>query len=99
MTVTARRIAIGAVVAALIVGGLVLSGCSTQVGAGTTAVKVDDYLVIPTDPKVEGCIEVVEAGVEGVVIIDGRVPHCVLLELFTEHGVGTLIERKAKKKA
>jgi acetylglutamate kinase len=50
-------------------------------------------------PKVEGCIEVVEAGVEGVVIIDGRVPHCVLLELFTEHGVGTLIERKARKSA
>ncbi len=44
-------------------------------------------------PKVEGCIEVVEAGVEAVVIIDGRVPHCVLLELFTEHGVGTLVGR------
>ncbi|SDP59821.1 N-acetylglutamate kinase [Filomicrobium insigne] len=42
-------------------------------------------------PKVEGCIEVVEAGVEAVVIIDGRVPHCVLLELFTEHGIGTLV--------
>jgi acetylglutamate kinase len=42
-------------------------------------------------PKIEGCIEVVEAGVEGVAIIDGRVPHCVLLELFTEHGVGTLV--------
>jgi acetylglutamate kinase len=48
-------------------------------------------------PKVEGCIEVVEAGVEAVVIIDGRVPHCVLLELFTEHGVGTLVSRKAKR--
>jgi len=44
-------------------------------------------------PKVEGCIEVVEAGVEAVVIIDGRVPHCVLLELFTEHGVGTIVRR------
>jgi len=42
-------------------------------------------------PKIEGCIEVVEAGVEAVVIIDGRVPHCVLLELFTTHGVGTLV--------
>jgi acetylglutamate kinase len=42
-------------------------------------------------PKVAGCIEVVEAGVEAVVIIDGRVPHCVLLELFTTHGVGTLV--------
>jgi len=48
-------------------------------------------------PKIEGCIEVVEAGVEGVAIIDGRVPHCVLLELFTEHGVGTLVERTAAK--
>jgi acetylglutamate kinase len=45
-------------------------------------------------PKVEGCIEVVEAGVEAVVILDGRVSHCVLLELFTEHGVGTLVGRK-----
>ena len=50
-------------------------------------------------PKVEGCIEVVEAGVEAVVILDGRVPHCVLLELFTEHGVGTLVGRKVKKAA
>jgi acetylglutamate kinase len=50
-------------------------------------------------PKVEGCIEVVEAGVEAVVILDGRVPHCVLLELFTEHGVGTLVGRKPKKVA
>lgn len=49
-------------------------------------------------PKIEGCIEVVEAGVEGVVIIDGRVPHCVLLELFTEHGVGTLVRRADRKK-
>src|SRR5262245_65837016 len=45
-------------------------------------------------PKVEGCIEVVEAGVEGVVILDGRVPHCVLLELFTKHGVGALVRWK-----
>ena len=50
-------------------------------------------------PKIEGCIEVVEAGVEAVVIIDGRVPHCVLLELFTEHGVGTLVGRPERKKA
>jgi acetylglutamate kinase len=44
-------------------------------------------------PKVESCIEVVEAGVEGVVIINGKVPHAVLIELYTEHGAGTLIER------
>ena len=50
-------------------------------------------------PKVEGCIEVVEAGVDAVVIIDGRVPHCVLLELFTEHGVGTIVRAKRARKA
>ena len=44
-------------------------------------------------PKVETCIDAVNQGVEGAVIIDGRVPHGVLLELFTEHGSGTLIRR------
>ncbi len=42
-------------------------------------------------PKLESCVMVVHSGVEGVIILDGRVPHCVLLELFTEHGVGTRI--------
>ncbi len=42
-------------------------------------------------PKLETAINTVESGVEGVVIIDGRVPHIVLLELFTEHGQGTRI--------
>ena len=42
-------------------------------------------------PKIETCINAVLTGVEGVVILDGRVPHAVLLELFTEHGAGTLI--------
>jgi acetylglutamate kinase len=41
-------------------------------------------------PKVETCLEAVEGGVEAAVIVDGRVPHAILLELFTE-GVGTLI--------
>ncbi len=40
-------------------------------------------------PKIETCMSVVDAGVDGVVVLDGRVPHIVLLELFTEHGVGT----------
>lgn len=44
-------------------------------------------------PKVETCLKALEEGVEGAVIIDGRVPHAILLELFTEHGVGTLILR------
>jgi acetylglutamate kinase len=42
-------------------------------------------------PKVETCIAALEGGVEGVVILDGKVPHAVLLELFTELGAGTLI--------
>ena len=42
-------------------------------------------------PKVETCIEALDRGVEGVVILDGKVPHAVLLELFTELGAGTLI--------
>ena len=42
-------------------------------------------------PKVETCIQAVEEGVGGAVIIDGRVPHALLVELFTEHGAGTLI--------
>jgi acetylglutamate kinase len=45
-------------------------------------------------PKIESCVDVIAEGVEAVVIINGKVPHSVLLELFTEHGAGTLIERK-----
>jgi acetylglutamate kinase len=44
-------------------------------------------------PKVETCIYALEQGVEGVVILDGKVPHSVLLELLTDHGAGTLITR------
>jgi len=44
-------------------------------------------------PKVETCIHAVEAGAEGAVIIDGRVPHGSLLEIFTEHGSGTILRR------
>ncbi|SDT89219.1 acetylglutamate kinase [Stappia sp. ES.058] len=42
-------------------------------------------------PKVETCIEAIERGVEGVVILNGKVPHAVLLELFTDQGAGTLL--------
>jgi acetylglutamate kinase len=42
-------------------------------------------------PKLETAIAAVESGVEGVVILDGRRPHAMLVELFTEHGAGTLI--------
>jgi len=42
-------------------------------------------------PKIETAVEAVEAGVSGAVILDGRIPHVLLLELFTEHGAGTMI--------
>jgi acetylglutamate kinase len=48
-------------------------------------------------PKIESCLDVIAEGVEAVVIINGKVPHAVLLELFTEHGAGTLIERRRRK--
>jgi acetylglutamate kinase len=44
-------------------------------------------------PKVECCVDAVRQGVRGAVILDGRVPHACLLELFTEAGPGTLIRR------
>ena len=43
-------------------------------------------------PKVQGCVEAIHDGVTGVHIIDGRVPHCLLLEIFTKTGIGTLIK-------
>ncbi len=42
-------------------------------------------------PKVEACLRALEAGVQRAHIIDGRIPHALLLEIFTERGVGTLI--------
>jgi len=42
-------------------------------------------------PKVETCFTALEQGVEGVVILNGKTPHAVLIELFTEYGAGTLI--------
>jgi len=44
-------------------------------------------------PKLETCIAAVRQGAEAAVILDGRDPHAVLVELFTEHGIGTLITR------
>lgn len=43
-------------------------------------------------PKVLGCMDALQNGVKGVQIIDGRIPHCLLLELLTKTGVGTLIK-------
>ena len=42
-------------------------------------------------PKLQTCMAAIESGVEAVVILDGRRPHAMLVELFTEHGAGTLV--------
>ena len=44
-------------------------------------------------PKIKTCIEAVNNGVRGVVIIDGRKPHSILFELFSDLGAGTLIRK------
>jgi acetylglutamate kinase len=50
-------------------------------------------------PKVETCLEAIHAGVRAAHILDGRIPHVLLLEIFTAHGVGTMIQRHQDKKA
>jgi len=44
-------------------------------------------------PKIRTCINAVNNNVKGVVIIDGRRPHSILFELFSDHGAGTLIRK------
>ena len=45
-------------------------------------------------PKLEACVEAIEAGVERVHILDGRIQHSVLLEVFTPEGIGTMITKE-----
>lgn len=45
-------------------------------------------------PKVECCVEAIHKGVKNVVIMDGRVPHSILMELLTDEGAGTLFKEK-----
>jgi len=44
-------------------------------------------------PKIETALDAIASGVSAAVILDGRAPNACLLELFTEHGAGTLIRR------
>ena len=53
----------------------------------------DEKIVGGMIPKVKGGIEAIDAGVNTVHIIDGRIPHCLLLEIFTDSGIGTMITR------
>ena len=49
-------------------------------------------------PKLANCTDAVRGGVHRVHILDGRIPHCLLLEIFTNKGIGTAIQRDDEKK-
>ena len=48
-------------------------------------------------PKVRNCFRSIEGGVNRVHILDGSIPHCLLLEIFTDRGVGTVIMKDGVK--
>ncbi len=47
-------------------------------------------------PKMEACVKAVDGGVRSATVIDGRVPHCLLLEIFTDEGVGTMVTQESR---
>jgi acetylglutamate kinase len=57
------------------------------------ALKADGTISGGMIPKVETCVAAVDAGVDAAVILDGRIPHAMLLEIFTTQGAGTLVHR------
>ena len=57
------------------------------------ALIIDGVIVGGMIPKLETALNAVEAGLNATVIMDGRRPHAILVELFTEHGSGTLVHR------
>jgi len=59
--------------------------------AAIEAFKADGTISGGMIPKVDTCVHAVEAGVDAAVILDGRVPHAMLLEIFTRRGAGTLV--------
>lgn len=59
------------------------------------ALKAEGTITGGMIPKVDTCLHAVQEGVKGAVILDGRVTHAILLELFTERGAGTLIRGQA----
>lgn len=64
----------------------------SEITAGSARAMIADGIISGgMIPKVETCLDAVDGGVEAAVILDGRVPHAILLELFTNAGPGTLI--------
>lgn len=58
----------------------------------------DGYIKGGMIPKLNGCIDAIENGVNRVHILDGRIPHCLLLEIFTNKGIGTAILNDEEEK-
>ncbi|WP_370209570.1 acetylglutamate kinase [Salipiger bermudensis] len=95
--------AAGAIAGALKADRLLLltavSGVKNASGEVVTAMTPEDVRAMTADgtiaggmiPKTETALKAIEEGVRAVVILDGRVPNACLLELFTEHGAGSLI--------
>lgn len=70
-----------------------------NIATGLTPAKVDEMIADGTIsggmiPKISYALEAVKNGVKSAVIVDGRVPHATLLEIFTDKGVGTLISNQ-----
>jgi acetylglutamate kinase len=61
--------------------------------AKITALRADGTVTGGMIPKLETCVAAVEGGVDAAVILDGRVPHAMLVEIFTRSGAGTLVHR------
>lgn len=83
-----------------------IEGVKTSGGKGEilAALTIDEVYRLIEDgtisggmiPKVMGCVEALEKGVGRTHIIDGRMPHCLLLEIFTYKGIGTMIMKERK---
>lgn len=83
------------------VEGVKMSKDSDEILSALTANEVMDLIekkiiVGGMIPKVLGCLEALEKGVGRTHIIDGRIPHCILLEIFTYKGIGTMIMKERK---
>ena len=61
--------------------------------ADIAGLRADGTITGGMIPKLETCVSAVEGGVDAAVIIDGRIPHGMLIEIFTESGAGTLVRR------
>jgi acetylglutamate kinase len=80
--------------AGAIAGALNANRLLTDIAVADIAGLIDDGTISGgMIPKVLTCIEAIRQGVKGATILDGRVPHALLLELFTEGGIGTLIHK------